>query len=59
MMMYIQAIFNIGLALLTGLFLYLPEPPQTIGKRQGAIKQLSNLRHLSKPLFLLIIIISV
>lgn len=58
MMMYIQAIFNIVFALLTLLFLYLPEEKQAVGKRQGALKQLSNLRHLSKPLFLLIVIMS-
>lgn len=57
-MMYIQAIFNIALALVTFLCLQLPEVDKIIAKRQSALKQLSQIRLLSKPLFLLIVIIA-
>lgn len=58
-MMYIQALFNIGLAILAFALLSLPEPKEVSIQRQSAFKQMAQIRHLSKPLLLLIVIIAV
>lgn len=57
-LMYTQAVFNGGLAILTLLFLKMDEEVKVVKKRQSAFAQLSQIQKLSKELFLLIIIIA-
>lgn len=58
-MMYIQAVFNVILALFTFVFIQMIETDKVLSKRQSALKQLSQIRKLSKPLFLLVVMIAV
>lgn len=57
-LMYIQAVFNILLAMFTLFFIHMDEEVKIVKKRQSAIAQLAQIRNLSKELFLLIIIIA-
>ena len=57
-LMYIQAGFNILLAIFTLLFIRMDEEVKIVKKRQSAIAQLLQIKELSKELFLLIIIIA-
>lgn len=57
-LMYIQAGFNVLLALFTLGFVRMDEEVKITKKRQSAIAQLAQIKKLSKELFLLIIIIA-
>lgn len=57
-LMYIQAGFNVLLALFTLGFVRMDEEIKITKKRQSALAQLAQIKKLSKELFLLIIIIS-
>lgn len=57
-LMYIQAGFNILLAIFTYLFIRMDEEVKIVKKRQSAIAQLLQIKKLSKELFLLIIIVA-
>ena len=57
-LMFIQAGFNVALAIFTISFIKMDEEIKIVKKRQSALAQLAQIKKLSKELFLLIIIIA-
>ncbi len=58
-LMYIQGAFNILLAIVSIKLVNVHEPVKIASARQSAFKQLAQLRKLSKPLFLFVIMMSI